>query len=284
MSDKVYDVPAEWAKRAWVNEAKYEEMYKRSLERPAGVLGRARQAHRLVHALHQGQEHLVRRAQRFDQVVRGRRHQRRSQLHRPPSAEAGEPDRDHLGRRRSVEVQAHHLRRARRPGRTFRQRAEGPRRQEGRPRHHLSADDSRDGLRDARLRAHRGHPFGRVRRLLGRSARRPHRGRQVGSRHHRGRRPARRAQGAAEGQCRCRRRKSGRRQDHDRRQAHRRRRRLAERARRLAARSLRGGDRPLPARADERRGSAVHPLHLRFDRRPQGRASTRPADISSSPR
>ena len=39
MSDKVYDVPAEWAKRAWVNEAKYQEMYKRSLTDPQGFWG-----------------------------------------------------------------------------------------------------------------------------------------------------------------------------------------------------------------------------------------------------
>ena len=31
MFDKVYDVPAEWAKRAWVNAAKYKEMYELSL-------------------------------------------------------------------------------------------------------------------------------------------------------------------------------------------------------------------------------------------------------------
>jgi acetyl-CoA synthetase len=36
MSDKVYDVPAEWAKRAWVNGARYGEMYKRSLADPQG--------------------------------------------------------------------------------------------------------------------------------------------------------------------------------------------------------------------------------------------------------
>jgi acetyl-CoA synthetase len=36
MSDRVYDVPAEWAKRAWANSAKYEEMYKRSLADPSG--------------------------------------------------------------------------------------------------------------------------------------------------------------------------------------------------------------------------------------------------------
>jgi acetyl-CoA synthetase len=39
VSDKVYDVPAEWAKRAWVDNAKYEEMYKRSIADPAGFWG-----------------------------------------------------------------------------------------------------------------------------------------------------------------------------------------------------------------------------------------------------
>src|SRR6516165_9795150 len=36
VSNKVYDVPAEWAKRAWANDAKYQEMYKRSLTDPQG--------------------------------------------------------------------------------------------------------------------------------------------------------------------------------------------------------------------------------------------------------
>src|SRR3984957_3933159 len=36
MSDKAYDVPAEWTKRAWVDAAKYEEMYKRSVSDPEG--------------------------------------------------------------------------------------------------------------------------------------------------------------------------------------------------------------------------------------------------------
>ena len=39
MSDKVYPVPAEWARRAWVDEAKYAEMYKRSVRDPAGFWG-----------------------------------------------------------------------------------------------------------------------------------------------------------------------------------------------------------------------------------------------------
>src|SRR5580698_1319879 len=36
MSEKIYDVSAEWAKRAWVNKAKYAEMYARSVSDPNG--------------------------------------------------------------------------------------------------------------------------------------------------------------------------------------------------------------------------------------------------------
>ncbi len=39
MSDKKYPVPAEWAKRAWVDDAKYQAMYKRSVEDPNGFWG-----------------------------------------------------------------------------------------------------------------------------------------------------------------------------------------------------------------------------------------------------
>ena len=36
MSDKIYDVPAEWSKRAWVDQAKYQQMYARSVSDPSG--------------------------------------------------------------------------------------------------------------------------------------------------------------------------------------------------------------------------------------------------------
>ncbi|GLR91494.1 acetate--CoA ligase [Bradyrhizobium iriomotense] len=36
MSEKIYDVPAEWAKRAWVDQAKYKDMYARSISDPHG--------------------------------------------------------------------------------------------------------------------------------------------------------------------------------------------------------------------------------------------------------
>jgi acetyl-CoA synthetase len=45
MSEKIYDVPAEWSKRAWIDDAKYREMYARSLSDPKGFW--AEQAKRL---------------------------------------------------------------------------------------------------------------------------------------------------------------------------------------------------------------------------------------------
>jgi acetyl-CoA synthetase len=39
MSEKVYPVPPEWAGRAWINEAKYRELYARSVKDPAGFWG-----------------------------------------------------------------------------------------------------------------------------------------------------------------------------------------------------------------------------------------------------
>jgi acetyl-CoA synthetase len=39
MSDKIYDVPADWRKRAYVDEAQYKEMYARSVKDPNGFWG-----------------------------------------------------------------------------------------------------------------------------------------------------------------------------------------------------------------------------------------------------
>ena len=39
MSDKTYDVPAEWRKRAFADAAKYQEMYARSIKDPNGFWG-----------------------------------------------------------------------------------------------------------------------------------------------------------------------------------------------------------------------------------------------------
>jgi len=39
MSDKIYDVPSDWAKRAYVDDAKYLAMYERSIKDPDGFWG-----------------------------------------------------------------------------------------------------------------------------------------------------------------------------------------------------------------------------------------------------
>ncbi len=39
MSEKVYGVSADWAKRAWIDEARYQEMYQRSIKDPDGFWG-----------------------------------------------------------------------------------------------------------------------------------------------------------------------------------------------------------------------------------------------------
>ena len=189
----------------------------RQREEPGQVLGQARQAHRLVQALQEGQEHLLSR-RCLDQVVRGRRHQRRVQLHRPAPEEARRPDGDHLGRRQPLRRQEDHLQRTLRARLPSRQRAEEARRQEGRPRHDLHADDPRSGLCDARMRSDRRDPFGGVRRLLAGFARRPHRRLQVDLRHHCRRRSARRQGDPAEGEYRQgdRDRRQGRHQGEDR--------------------------------------------------------------------
>ena len=41
MSEQIYKVPAEWASNAWVDNEKYQAMYKRSVEDPNGFWGEA---------------------------------------------------------------------------------------------------------------------------------------------------------------------------------------------------------------------------------------------------
>ena len=211
---------------------------------PERLLGRGGQAHPLVPGADQDQEHVVRSRQRLDQVVRGRRHQRRLQLHRPPPAQARQADRDHLGRRRPVAIQAHQLSGAARRGLPVRQHPAQPQRREGRPRHHLPADDPGGRLCDAGLRAHRRHPFGGVRRLLTRLAGRPHRGLRLQDGDHRRRGRPRRPQDPAQGQHRRRHRQGRRRRPRHRGAPHRRRGRHGSGARRLLPQGRRGGDRP----------------------------------------
>ena len=148
---------------------------RRIAARSGGVLATHRQAPRLDHALQQGQGRLVRRGRSPHPLVPRRRAQRLGELPRPASRTARRQDRDHLGRRRSRRLAPHQLSRASRRGLPLREPAEESRRREGRSRLHLPADDSGSRDRDARVHAHRRGAFGRVRRLLARFARRPHR-------------------------------------------------------------------------------------------------------------
>ena len=174
-------------------------MYKRSVDDPNGLLGRDGQAARLDQALHQGQEHLVRaRATSRSNGTRTARSTSRANCIDRHLEEARRPGRHHLGGRRPDPRREDHLPAAARARLQVRQRAEGQRRQEGRPRHHLPADDPGGRLRHAGLRAHRRGALGRVRRLLARQPRRPHRRRRLQVHHHRRRGPARRPAGAAQ--------------------------------------------------------------------------------------
>ena len=202
--DKIYDMPAEWKQRATINEPKYHEMYERSVADPNGFW--AEQAKRITWmtpfrkvkntsfgpgnvsikwfedgtlnaAYNCIDRHLPERANQTAIIWEGDDPEGLQAHHLPGAARRGVPDGQHPAQ---------------------------PQRRQGRPRHHLHADDPGGGLRDAGLRADRRGAFGGVRRLLAGLARRPHRGLQVERRHHRRRRPARRPQGAAQGQHRCR--------------------------------------------------------------------------------
>ena len=157
-------------------------------------------------------------------------------------------------------------------------------RQEGRPGHHLPADGRRGRGRHARLRAHRRHPFRGLRRLLAGQPGQPHPGLQLASRSS----PPTRAGAAAAG-CRSRptptrRSKScptvktvivvkvtgGDGAD-------------AGRPRLMATRRSPPPPRRLPAGGDERRGPALHPLHLRLAPASPRACCTRPAATWSGP-
>ena len=175
MSEKVYPVKADWAKGAWIDDAKYQELYKRSVTDPNGFWGEA--GKRLdwikpytrvkntsfdpgnvsIKWFEDGtlnlsanciDRHL---ATRGDQVA--------------IIWESDDPTLDE-----QITYNQLHERVCR-----FANVLKAPRRQEGRSRHHLSADDPRSRVRDARLCAHRRHSLDRFRRLLTRQLEKPRR-------------------------------------------------------------------------------------------------------------
>ena len=101
MSEKIYDVPPEWRKRAWIDEAKYKDWYARSIKDPNGFWAEHAKRIDWIKPFTKVKNTSYRAGQCLDQMVRGRHPQRRLQLRRPASGQARRPGRDHLGRRRS---------------------------------------------------------------------------------------------------------------------------------------------------------------------------------------
>ena len=177
--DKVYDVPADWRKRAYVERRQIPGNVCALDQGPERILGRAGQAHRLDQAVHQGQEHLLRPGNvsikwfedgTLNVCITASTAIWPSAAIRPPSSGKATIPKDD---------KTNHLQAAACRSLQVRQCAESARRQERRSRHYLYADDPRGGIRHARLCAHRRHSLGGVRRLLARFSRRPHRGLQV---------------------------------------------------------------------------------------------------------
>ena len=273
MSEKIYDVSADWAKRAFIDDAKYREMYARSVSDPNGFW--AEQAKRIdwIKPFHKVENvsfapgnisikwfedgvlnaawncidrHLDKRGDQTAIIWEGddpsqSKHITYRQLHDEVCKMAN------ILRTRNVK--------------------KGDRVTIYLP---MIPEAAYAMLACARIGAIHSVVFAR---LLARQPRPAHHRLPVQGHHHRRRRTARRQEGAAEGQCRCRDRQSRRRRLGRRGQAHRRRRRHESDARLLVPRSRRDGDDGMPVRAHARGRSAVHPLYVGLHRPAQGRAA-----------
>ena len=156
--DKAYDVSAEWAKRAWVNAAKYEEMYKHSLTDPQGFwaehgkridwfkpFSKVKNTSFDVHNVS---------IKWFEDGVTNVAHNcidRHLPKRANQTAIIWEGDDPSKSKHITYAELARHVG-------LFSNVLKSSRRQEGRSGHDLPADDSRGGLRDPRLRAHRRDP------------------------------------------------------------------------------------------------------------------------------
>ena len=76
MSEKVYNVPAEWASRAFIDNEKYLAMYKRSVEDPNRFWGEAGKRIDWIKPYTRVKNTSYATRQRLHQVVRGRHAQR----------------------------------------------------------------------------------------------------------------------------------------------------------------------------------------------------------------
>src|ERR1044072_4505878 len=198
MSDKMYSVPGEWKSRAYVDDAKYRSMYERSLKDPNGFW--AEEAKRLhwykaptrikntsfapdnvsIKWFEDGvtnvaynciDRHLAKRASQTAIIWEGDdpnddKKITYQELHDETCRMANILRNRNVAKGDRVTIYMPTV-------------AEAAYAMLGRARPHPHAGGPGGRVRDARLRSHRRDPLGRVRRLLARLARRPHRGLQV---------------------------------------------------------------------------------------------------------
>ncbi len=237
--------------------------------RPRGILGGVCRRARVEHAVDAG----ARLAAATRQVVRRRHAQRERELPGPARPRlASQQGRDHLGggARRSTH---HHVLGAVPRRLPVRQRAQVAGHPQGRSHRALPATHSRAGHRDARLRPHRRRAQRGLRGLQRRIVARSHQ-RSAGAPAHHGRRrlPPRQRRAAQAGRRRGPAGYAVDRERHRRAAPHQQsvHRRVHRRARPLVPRPDAQGAARVRARADGRRGHALHPLHVGHDRQAQG--------------
>ncbi len=152
----------------------YDETFRRWLRGPGGVLARAGRARSTGSARPSACSTTARAAVR---LVPGRRAEHLSQRARPPRrGRARRPGGADLRQPVTETVRSYTYRELRDEVARCAGALRGAGRREGRPGDHLHADDPRGGRRDARVRAARRDPLGRVRRLRRQRAGLAHRG------------------------------------------------------------------------------------------------------------
>ena len=173
---KVHDVPANWKRRAWLDDSRYQTMYRRSVEDPDGFWGD------IGHRLNWINPYTKVKNTSFDPRNASIKWFEDGTL----NVSANCIDRHLATRGDQVAIIWEGDDPAHDEQITYRQlhervcqfanvlKAHGV--TEGRPRHYLSADDPRGGVCHARLRAHRRHSLGRLRWLFAREPREPYRG------------------------------------------------------------------------------------------------------------
>ncbi len=109
MSDKIYEIPAEWTKRAFITEAEYKKMYASSLADPNGFWAeQAKRIHWMKPFTKVKNTSFAKDNVSIKWFEDGATNVAYNCIDRHLHTR-GRPDRHHLGRRRSERFKAHHL-------------------------------------------------------------------------------------------------------------------------------------------------------------------------------